>query len=221
VDRKRKIWAAIFIVVSILGFWARYAYEKAEKRKREALFRSLATYQTERSSLAPTPVPTPDDRVEEPRDMFDSELPQEQFEQIKQTVGGDFKLMEVSISDRGLTANVSADSASVKQYERRKDRKSVEGPRDVRIIGGSGDLSDSLYDISIVNFSLVPKLSKEAVERAGIPGAKVETARFTYSIVRYKGESPEWSFYVSGGEGDAREHKFVLFDSKGKFKRVF
>jgi len=221
-SRHWKILLILFIVGTVGSMWARYSYEQQKRRKMEETLRSLATYQSaERAkSLLPPSAPTPDDRVEEPRDMFDSELPQELLEQVTQKVGKDFKLMELAVTGRGLQANVSTDGATVQQYERPKDRKTVEGPAEVRIVG-DGKLTDSLFDPKIVNLSLVPKLAKEAAERAGVPGGKVETARFQYPFIRYRGEGPEWTLYVAGGEGDARQSKFVVFDSKGKFKRVF
>ncbi len=221
-SRNRKILLILFIVGTVGSMWARHSYEQQKRRKMEETLRSLATYQSaERAkALLPASAPTPDDRVEEPRDMFDSELPQELLEQVTQKVGKEFKLTELSVTDRGLQANVSTDGATVHQYERRKDRKAVEGPAEVRIVG-DGKLADSLFDPKLVNLSLVPKLAKEAAERAGVPGGKVETARFQYPFIRYRGEGPEWTLYVAGGEGDARQSKFVVFDAKGKFKRVF
>lgn len=221
-SRNRKIILILFIVASVGSMWARHSYEQQKRRKMEDTLRSLATYQSgERAnSLLPAAAPTPDDRVEEPRDMFDSELPQELLEQVTQKVGADFKLMELYVTDRGLQANVSTDGATVQQYERPKDRKTVEGPAEVRIVG-DGKLADSLFDPKLVNLSLVPKLAKEAAERASVPGGKVETARFHYPFIRYRGEGPEWTLYVAGGEGDARQSKFVTFDAKGKFKKVF
>jgi len=220
--RNRKILLIVFIVVSVLGMWGRHSYEQQKRRKMEDTLRSLATYQSaERAkALLPATAPTPDDRVDEPRDMFDSTLPDELLEQVRQKVGQDFKLMELVVDENSLDAKVSTDGATVQYYQRPKDRKTVEGPAEVKLIG-DGKLGDSLYDPKLVNLSLIPKLAKEAAERAGIPGGKAETARFNYAFMRYKGESPEWSIVVYGGEGDQRQHKFVLFDAKGKFKRMF
>lgn len=220
--RNRKILLVVFIVVSIAGMWARHYNEKQKRRKMEETLRSLATYQSaERAkALLPAAAPTPDDRVEEPRDMFDSTLPDELLEQVKQKVGQDFKLMELVVDADRLDARVSTDGATVQQYERRKDRSTVEGPAEVKIIG-DGKLGDSLYDPKLVNLSLVPKLAKEAAERAGLPGGKVETARFNYPFIRYKGEGPEWNFVVYANGGDGPESKFVVFDAKGKFKKTF
>lgn len=221
--RNRKILLIVFIVVSVFGMWARHYNEQQKRRKMEETLRSLATFQSAeraRALLGPETAPTPDDRVDEPRDMFDSTLPDELLEQVKQNVGQDFKLMELVIDEDSLEARVSTDGATVQQYERKKDRSTVQGPAEVKIIG-DGKLADSLYDPKLVNLSLVPKLAKEAAERAAIPGGKAETARFNYPFIRYKGEGPEWSFVVYGGEGDQRQHKFVVFDAKGKFKKMF
>lgn len=221
-SRNRKILLVVFIAVSVFGMWARHAYEKQKRRKMEDTLRSLATYQSaERArALLPTTAPTPDDRVEEPRDMFDSALPDELLEQVRQKVGKEFKLMELVLDEKSLQARVSTDGTTVQHYERPKDHSTVQGPAEVKIIG-DGKLDDSLYDPKLVNLSLVPKLVKDAAERAGVPAGKVETVRFNYPFIRYKGESPEWTLYVAGGEGDQRQSKFVVFDAKGKFKRVF
>ncbi|HYE02227.1 MAG TPA: hypothetical protein VD963_03220, partial [Phycisphaerales bacterium] len=177
-----------FIAVSVFGMWARHSYEQQKRRKMEETLRSLATYQSaERAkALLPTAAPTPDDRVEEPRHMFDSTLPEELLGQVRQKVGDDFKLMELVLDEDKLQVNVSTDGATVHRYKRPKDRKTVEGPAEVRLIG-DGKLADSLYDPKLINFSLVPKLVKEAAERAALPAGKVETVRFNYPFIRYKG----------------------------------
>ncbi|HEV2863132.1 MAG TPA: hypothetical protein VGX48_19100 [Pyrinomonadaceae bacterium] len=220
--RNRKILLVVFIVVSVFGMWARYYNEKQRRLKMEDTLRSLATYQSaERAkALLPAPAPTPDDRVDEPRDMFDSTLPDELLEHVRQKVGQDFKLMELVVDEDSLDVKVSTDGASVQSYQRPKDRKTVEGPAEVKLIG-DGKLGDSLYDPKLVNLSLIPKLAKEAAERAALPNGKVETARFNYPFIRYKGEGPEWNFVVYANGGDGPESKFVVFDAKGKFKKTF
>ena len=149
----RRIFAAIFIVVSVVGMVARYQYDKAEKRKREEMLRSLAnmTREAERERLFPTPEPT----VEEPRDVLDSTLPQEYLEQIRQAVGQDFKLLDLRVHEMGLSAKVSTDGETVKEYRRWKHRKNVEGPFDVKIIG-DGMVGDNLLKPADVDLSLVP-----------------------------------------------------------------
>jgi len=219
-SRNRKIILVLFIVASVGSMWARYSYEQQKRRKMEETLRSLSLNNPSRASLLPTPEPTPDDRVEEPRDMFASELPQELLGQLTQKVGNEFKLMELVVDEKSLQAKLSTDGATVQQYARPKDRKNVEGPAEVRIVG-DGKLGDSLYDPKLVNLSLVPKLAREAAERAALPGGKVETARFNYPFIRYRGEGPEWTFVVYGTEGDKPVSKFVVFDAKGKFKKVF
>jgi hypothetical protein len=49
----------------------------------------------------------------------------------------------------------------------------------------------------------------------------VTSVRFAYEYVRYKGESPVWTFMVERGTPPDWEHKFVTYDAKGKFKRAF
>lgn len=214
--KKRKILLISFIVVSVLGMWLRYSHQQAEKRKREELFRRLATY-TRPEELAPaTPTPVPD-----PRSMYDSALPQEAFDLVRQKVGReDFKLMELSFSDALTTVSLSADAETVQQYKFIKDGARVEGPQPVQLVGG-GKLADSLYDPAAADLSLVPKLAREAVERSGLQGATVSRVSLKYPLIRYEGETPEWTVSVEAGEvGKDWQHKFVTFDAKGKFKRV-
>lgn len=195
--------------------WARYASEQAERRKREALFRTLSLH-TQR----PTPAPTPSE-PEDARDVFDQTLIDESFNQVKQAVGQEFKLMELSIHNGlGFAANLSTDGRKVESYRRPKGRRALEGPSEVQIIG-DGDIKHSLFDPSAANLSLVPKLLEEAKTRSGLPDPKPESVRFNYPLIRYEGESPRWTVYVGSGEGDARQSKFVVFDAKGKFKEVF
>ena len=213
----RRIFAAIFIVVSVVGMVARYQYDKAEKRKREEMLRSLAsmTREAERERLFPTPEPT----VEEPRDVLDSTLPQEYLEQIRQAVGQDFKLLDLRVHEMGLSAKVSTDGETVKEYRRWKHRKNVEGPFDVKIIG-DGKVEDNLLKPADVDLSLVPKLSKEAFERAAFPDSKVDGASIQYPLFRTKGQGPEWTVNLSAKRGEKWEFKNVTFDAKGRFKEV-
>lgn len=217
-SKKRTIILVAFIVASVLGMWARYASQQAEKRKREELFRRLSTYSRPEQLTPPapaTPTPPPD-----PRSMFDSTLPQEALDLVRQKVGRDFHLMQLHFGDDLTTIKLSADAETVQQYMFMKDGPRVEGPRPVQLIGG-GKLADSLYDPKAADLSLIPKLSREAVERAGLPGATVSSVSFSYSIIRYAGEGPEWTVFVEVGEVNKDwQYKHVTFDTKGKFKRV-
>ncbi len=216
-SKKRTILLVAFIVVSVLGMWGRYASQQAEKRKREELFRRLSTH-SQLGSAAPavpaTPTPVPD-----PRSMFDSTLPQESLDLIGQKVGRDFKLMQLHFGDTLTTFKVSADGETVQQYMFMKDGARVEGPQPVQLIGG-GKLADSLYDPKDADLSLIPKLAREAVERAGLPGATVSSVSFSYSIIRYAGEGPDWTDFVESADvGKDWHSKHVTFDTKGKFQR--
>lgn len=220
-SRTRRIVLIAFILATALGAWARYAHQKNEQRKREALFRQLSLNTPrpsayEASAVAPAePAPAP-----EPRDMHDSTLPQELLELVRQAVGRDFKLVEVRFGDSLATVQLSADGSTVQQYMVDKTRKKAEGPSPVQIIGG-GKLSDSLFDAKLLDLALVPKLAREGVERAGLPEGKADAVSFAYPGIRYAGEGPEWTVYVASRQGEKTESKFVIFDARGKFKRMF
>lgn len=215
--KARRIFAAVFIVVSLVGMWLRYQHSQEEKRKREDMLRSLANFsrqaERERYEIKPEEI------VSEPRDMFDSTLPQEYLEQIRQAVGQDFKLLEIYFHEKMVNAKVSTDGQSAKEYRRFKDRKTVEGPIDVNLVGG-GKLEENLFKPGDVNISLIPKLAKEAKERAALPESKVTSATFNYPFIRYEGEGPEWSVTVEKEKDGKWEHRYVTFDPKGKFKKV-
>jgi hypothetical protein len=217
-SRNRKILLIVFIVVSVFGMWARYAYQRAEQRKREELFRRLSTHS--RPELLAPPAPAAPTPAPEARSMFDSTLPQEAFDLVRQKVGGDFRVMELSFSDELTTLSLSADGEAVVQYQFKKDGARVEGPQPVQLIGG-GKLADSLYDPKLADLTLVPRLAREAVERSGLQGAAAKRVYFKYPFIRYEGEGPEWTVTVEAGEvGKDWQHKFVTFDAKGKFKSV-
>lgn len=218
--KNRKLWLVLFIVASALGMWGRYAYQQAERRRMEQTLESLARSEREqtlgRQALASA---TPADAFEETRDAFQSELPRESFEAIRQAVGGEFKLMQLTFADEFTQAVVSTDSQSAQQFMLYRGRRKVEGPSPVRVIGDN-PLADSLYELKEADLSLIPRLVKEAVERAGIEGARVTSASLSYPIIRYKGESPEWTLFVERGSPPDWPHKHVTFDAKGKFKRL-
>ena len=216
-SRNRKILLVLFIVTSIVGMWARYSYQQAEKRKREELFRRLALHTQRPAEAAPSAEPVP----AETRDMFDSTLPQESLELVKQTVGQDFRLLELWFHEKGIFAKVSTDGQSVKEYRRWTDRKEIDGPLEVRLTG-DGKLEDHFLKMSDVDLSLIPKMAKEAKERAALTDSKVSSADFKLPFLRYEGEGPEWSVTVEAGKpGENWQSKHVTFDAKGKFKKVF
>lgn len=218
-SRNRKILLVVFIVVSLFGMWARYANQQREKRKREELFRQLSLNRprpSESSAPAEPPAPKPVD----PRPVLDSTLPQETLDLVRQKVGRDFRLMEVSFGETLITYTLSTDGAAVQQYQVDKDTKEVTGPAPVNIIGG-GSVADSLFDPKLADLSLIPRLAREAVERAGLPEGHADRVSFRYAGLRYAGEKPEWTVAVYSGSGESLQSKLVQFDEKGKFKRAF
>lgn len=222
-DKKRKVILVVFIITSVAGMWARYAYQKSERERMERLINDLARTQREQElqRLYPTPTPTPADAFEETRDMFaGAERARESLEAVRQAVGGDFKLMELYFGDQMTTAKVSTDGRGVQQYTVWRGRKVAEGPSPVNLIG-DGPLDDSLYEQKAVDLALLPKLSEDAVKRAGIEGGRVTGARFSYQIIRYKGETPVWTLTVERGTPPDWQHKSVTYDAKGKFKDSF
>jgi hypothetical protein len=218
--KSRKLWLAIFVVAGLLSMWARYAYQQAERRRMERTLDELARLEQEQTlKRGAFAAATPADAFEETRDPFESELPRESFEAISRAVGGEFKLLELTFAGEFTKAVVSTDGQSVQQFMLYRGRRKVEGPSPVQLIGDN-PLGDSLYEVKDADLSLLPKLLKEAVERAGIEGAKVTSASLSYPIIRYKGESPEWTLFVERGSPPDWQHRHVTFDAKGKFKRV-
>lgn len=218
--RDKKIWLALFIVASALGMWARYSYQQSERRRMERTLESLARIEQERTLHTQAAADaTPADTFEETRDPFQSELPRESLEAIRRAVGGEFKLMELTFAGAFTKAVVSTDGQSAQQFMLYRGRRNVEGPSSVKLIGDD-PLADSLFELKDADLSLIPRLTKEAVERAGLEGAKVTSASFAYPIIRYEGESPEWTLFVERGSPPDWEYRHVTFDAKGKFKRI-
>lgn len=213
----RQIFAAIFIVVSVVGMWARYQYDQAEKRKREQMFRTLSDLSRDIGSDRPGPTPEP--TVDEPRDMFASTLPQEHLDKIRQAAGQDSKLLFLHVGEMGVSAKVSADGETVSEYRCWKHRKEPEGPFEVKIIG-DGKVADNLLKPADVDLSLVPQMAKEAYARANFPDSKVDSAMLQYPLFRRRGQGPEWTVNLSARRGEKWEFKNVTFDAKGKFKEV-
>ncbi len=198
----------------------RYYFQKSERQIMEERISALVRMQSEQRARAVATVEaTPDETVKETRDMFESELPSESLDSIRQAIGKDFKLMELLFDDDYVQAIVSTDGQSVQNFTLRRGSKNIEGPAPVNLIGDN-PLGNSLYDLKAADLSLLPKPAREAVERSGIADAKVSSARFSYQLFRYKGELPSWTFMVERGTPPDWQHKFVTFDAKGKFKNV-
>ncbi len=222
-SRNRKIILILFIVAAVGSMWARHSYEQSKRLKMENTLRSLAASfrENERAAEERRAAEARANHVEETRDMFDSALPQESLDLIRQKVGQDFRLLEVWIHDKGVTAKLTTDGKTVSEYRRWANRKDVQGPAPVRIAGG-GKLEDVLLKPGDVDLSLVPRLAKEAKEHAALPDSKVSSLRINFPFIRYEGEGPEWSASVETGRpGENWQSKHVTFDAKGKFKRVF
>jgi hypothetical protein len=217
--KSRKVLLVVFIAASLAGMVARYYHQKSERQRMERTLETLARVQREQR-LYPTPTPTPADAFEETRDLFTSERPREALEAIGQAVGGDFKLLELRFSDELTKALVSTDGRSVQQFLLARGRKQPDGPSPVKLIGDN-PLDDSLYGRKEVDLGLLPKLTQDALGRAGIEGARVTNVSFAYQAIRYKGESPVWTVFVERGTPPDWEHKFVNYDAKGKFKNLF
>ncbi len=217
----RRVFGAIVIVVSLFGMVARYQYQKSEQRKRENMLRSLAEFsrnaererEDERARAAAAEL------ANEPRDLFDSTLPQEYLDEIRQAAGQDCKLLEVNVSKMGLDAKVSIDGQTLKEYRRWKHKKNLDGPFEVKIVG-DGKVADNILKPTDVDLSLVPKMAKEAFERAALEGSTVDGARLKYPLFINKGDGPEWTVNLSVQRGEKWEFKNVTFNAKGKFKEV-
>lgn len=221
-DKKRKVWIVVFLIVSVFGMWARHSYEKEKRRRMEHTLSELARVQYEQRLSAAAPAATPEEeKVEETRDMFASDLPRDSFEAIRQAVGQEFKLMELRFADEMTKALVSTDGQAVQEFVLYRGRKRVEGPNPVKLIGDN-PLADSLYDLKAADLGLIPKLAQDALGRAGLEGARVTSVSLAYELIHYKGESPVWTVMVERGTAPPDwEHKFVTFDARGKFKSVF
>ena len=221
-SRNRKILLIVFIVVSVAGMWARHSYEKSKRLKMENTLRSLAASmrESERAAEEKRAAEARANYVEETRDIFDSTLPQESLDQIRQKVGQDFRLLEVAVLSSGVWLKLTTDGKTVSEYRRWKNRRDIEGPLPVRVTG-DGKLEDVLLKPSDVDLSLVPRLAREAKERAALPDSKVDSLRINFPFIRYEGEGPEWTASVETGKpGENWQHKYVTFDAKGKFKKV-
>jgi hypothetical protein len=221
-SKQRRVLLVIFIVVSVAGMVARHYHQKSERERMERLISDLARVQREQEMqrLYPAPTPTPADAFEETRDMFASDLPRESLEAVRQAAGPDFKLMELRFANELTTATLSTDGQSVQKFSLQRGRKQAEGPSPVNLVGDN-PLADSLYEQKAVDLALLPKLAQDAVARSGVEGGRVTSATFAYQIIRYKGESPVWTFMVERGTPPDWQHKFVTYDAKGKFKDAF
>ena len=222
-DRKRKILLVVFILASVAGMWVRHSYQKGERLRMERTLAELARVQREQRLMPSAPAgaaPAGAEVVVETRDMFASDLPRESFEAIRQAVGGDFKLMELRFANELTKVLVSTDGQSVQEYVLYRDKRRVEGPKPVKLLGDN-PLADSLYEPKAADLGLLPKLAQDALGRAGLEGARVTSVSFAYEFIRYKGESPVWTVMVERGKAPPDwDHKFVTFDAKGKFKRT-
>lgn len=195
--------------------YARYSYQQAEKHKREAMLRNLSL----NNRLPSAPQSTPEPTIQETRDMFDSELPKESYELIKQAVGKDFKLMELSISDLSVSAIVSTDDKTVSAYSRYRFKPAAEGPGKVNLIG-EGKVEENLFTDKNIDLSIIPQMTKDALAKANLPEGKISGARYTYALFRGKNDPPEWSINIISGDGDNFQSKHILYDAKGKFKKI-
>ena len=153
--------------------------------------------------------------------FFTGDTSQKAAQAIKDKIGKPFKIIEVFIDDNEfrIQAQDPNNPKNVDEYKYIAGGL-VSGPSPVKL-SAINDAEKSSFPFDEIDFSAIPKFTKEAIEKSGIEGAKIYRLTFqrgfaiTDTGVGSLG-NPRWSIEING----TRENVTASADPKGKLLGV-
>jgi hypothetical protein len=154
--------------------------------------------------------------------FFTGDTAQKAAQAIKDKIGKPFKVIEIFIDDDEFRVQAQ-DPNNPKNVDEYKYVAAglVSGPSPVKLSGLTEDVEKSSFPFDEIDFSAIPKFTKEAIDRSGIEGAKIYRLTFqrgfaiTDSGVGSLG-NPRWSIEING----TRENVTAAADPKGRLLGV-
>ncbi|MGB7069280.1 MAG: hypothetical protein WBD22_07280 [Pyrinomonadaceae bacterium] len=153
---------------------------------------------------------------------FEGDTARDAAAAIKEKIGKPFKVTEVFIDDNEFRVHAQ-DPDNPKNLDEYKYLAAgfVSGPNAVKAIGAVDDVEKSSYQFDEIDFAAIPKFTAEAIQRAGIEGAKIYRLTFQRGFALTNSGAgalgnPRWHIEIKG----TREDVTATADPKGKILGV-
>ncbi|HEX3101486.1 MAG TPA: hypothetical protein VHQ01_06840, partial [Pyrinomonadaceae bacterium] len=149
--------------------------------------------------------------------FFDGDNAQTAAKAIRDKIGKPFKVIEVFIDDNEFRVHAQDPNKPKNVDEYKYVAGFVTGPTPVQLNGMNDDVEKSSFPFDEIDFSAIPKFTKEAIDKAGIEGGKIYRLTFqrafalTDNAVGALGNA-YWTIEIEG----ARENVTASADPKGK-----
>ncbi len=141
---------------------------------------------------------------------------------IRDKVGKPFKVIEIFIDEDEFKVHVQDPDKPQNVDEYKYVAGFVQGPQPVQVSGAyAKDLNKSSFPFDEIDFSAIPRFTKEAIEKAGIEGGSIYRLTFQRGFAMTDTEAgaignPRWYIEIDG----TRERVSATADPKGKLLEV-
>jgi hypothetical protein len=153
--------------------------------------------------------------------FFTGDAAQKAAQAVRDKIGKPFKVIEVFIDDNEFRVQAQ-DPNNLKNVDEYKYLAGfVSGPSPVKLSAINDDVEKSSYPFDEIDFSAIPKFTKEALDRSGIEGAKIYRLTFQRAFALTDSSAGAlgkayWNIEING----TRENVTASADPKGKLMGV-
>ena len=149
--------------------------------------------------------------------FFTGDTAQKAATAVKDKIGKPFKVIEIFIDDDEFRVQAQDPNNPKNVDEYKYVAGFVTGPSPVKLSGMNDDVDKSSFPFDEIDFSAIPKFSKEAIDKSGIEGAKIYRMTFQRAFaLTDKGAgalgNARWYIEIQG----TRENVTASADPKGK-----
>jgi hypothetical protein len=153
--------------------------------------------------------------------FFDGDSAQTAATAVKEKIGKPFKVIEVFIDDNEFRVQAQDPNNPRNIDEYKYVAGFVTGPTAVKLNGMNEDVEKSSYPFGDIDFSAIPKFTKEAIDKAGIEGGKIYRLTFQRAFALTDTGAGAlgnagWHIEIQG----TRENVTAAADPKGKLLGV-
>ena len=141
---------------------------------------------------------------------------------VREKVGKPFNVIEIFIDEDEFRVHVQDPDKPQNVDEYKYIAGFVQGPKPVQVSGAyAKDLNKSSFPFDEIDFSAIPRFTREAVERAGIEGGSIYRLSFQRGFAMTDKEvgaivTPRWYMEING----TRDRVTAFADPKGKLLEV-
>jgi len=141
---------------------------------------------------------------------------------IREKVGKPFRVIEIFIDEDEFRVQIQDPDKPQNVDEYKYVAGFVQGPQPVQVSGAyAKDLNKSSFPFDEIDFSAIPRFTKEAVDKAAIEGGSIYRLTFQRGFAMTKDEvgavgNPRWYMEING----TRDKVTAFADPKGKLLEV-